>query len=82
MAILVAVWFYQTARRVGRDAFLWAAIGAGVFYATVFLWIGLNKTDWMEKLHHQSVAVGVFIHYLGSALGLLAAWLVRKVGLR
>lgn len=82
LAILVAVWFYQTARRSGRDAFGWAAVGAGVFYATVFLWVGLNKTDFMEQLHHQNVAVGIFIHYLGSALGLFTAWLVRRVWLR
>ncbi len=82
LAILVAVWFYQTARGLGREAFGWAAIGVGVFYAAVFAWVGLNKTDFMEQLHHQSLAVGIFIHYLGSGLGLLTAWLVRKVWLR
>ncbi|GAB6067698.1 hypothetical protein JCM13664_10160 [Methylothermus subterraneus] len=82
LAISVAVWFYQAARRSGRDPFFWAAVGAGVFYATVFLWVGVNKLGFMEQLHHQSVAVGAFVHYLGSALGLLAAWAVQKLGLK
>ncbi len=81
LAILVAVWFYRTATSRGQDPFLWAAVGVGVYYLAVFLWVWFNKTSFMEGVHHQSVAVGVFIHYLGSVLGLVAAWLVRRYGL-
>ncbi|MCX8048164.1 MAG: hypothetical protein N3A55_00700 [Methylohalobius sp.] len=82
LAIGVAVWFYRIAGQLGRDPLLWAVIGAVVFYGTVLLWTIFNKTAFMEQLHHQSLALGVFVHYLGSVLGLLAVWLTRKLGLR
>lgn len=82
MAIAVAVWFYRTAVRMkASEPLQWAAIGAGIYYLAVFLWVWLNKTSFMEGIHHASLIVGALIHYLGSVFGLCAAWLVRWYGL-
>ncbi len=82
LAIAVAVWFYQTAMRMKvAEPLKWAAMGAGIYYLTVFLWVWFNQSPVMESLHHQSLGLGVFIHYLGSALGLFAAWLLHRYGL-
>ncbi|WP_022948753.1 hypothetical protein [Methylohalobius crimeensis] len=79
LAILVAIWFYRSADRVGHpEPFKWGAIGAAVYYVAMFLWRWFANTGFMETLHHSSVTMGMLVHYAGVAIGLLAAWWLRK----
>jgi len=79
IAIAVAVWFFNTAQKIpDKDPVQWGAIGVAVYYVVVALWRFVTDIGFMADLHHQNVAIGMIIHYMGPALGVLAAWLVRR----
>ncbi len=79
IAIAVAVWFFNTAQKIpDKDPIHWGAIGVAVYYVVVALWTFVTDIGFMADLHHRNVAIGAIIHYLGPALGVLAAWLVRR----
>lgn len=79
VAIAIAVWFFTSAQKLpGRDPIQWGAVGVVVYYLTVALWSVVSDLGFLADFHHRSVAIGAFMHYLGVALGVLAAWLVKR----
>lgn len=79
IAIAVAVWFFNTAQKIpDKDPIQWGAIGAAVYYTIVALWTFITDIGFMADLHHKNVVIGMIIYYMGPALGVLVAWLVRR----
>ncbi len=79
VAIAVVAWFFTTAQKLpDKEPVQWAIIGVAVYYGILFLWTIVTDIGFMADLHHKNITIGAIIHYMGPALGVLAAWWVRR----
>jgi len=83
-AIVTAILAYQRAKETGRNAWLWAIIGASVYIGSqlivglavgVFLGFGVAFLDWPESVF-EDYQLGITI--LGLLGAIAASWLLIK----
>lgn len=78
IAILIAIWFYMTAVRIGApDPFKWVIHAVLMYFLVVFLWWWFANLPSMEPYHHKNLAAGLFFAYFGNLLGLAVVALIR-----
>lgn len=79
IAVFVTAWFFTTAQKIpGKDPIFWGAIGLGAYYLVVTLWVVITDIGFLAEFHHKSITIGLIVHYLGPALGVVAAWFIRR----
>lgn len=73
-ALLVAVWFYNTAPRSGRPAFSWCVSGVVVYFLAALLWSLAVTPTLKDMAQHQPNGLLIFtVRYAYIGIGLLAA---------
>ncbi len=85
-AIVIAVLAYRRARDNGRNGFLWAVIGAGVFIgaqmlvtfgAGILAGLGIAFLGWPETIYDDTMFVGP-ISVVAIGVSVLASWLLLR----
>ncbi|GEM_PF-1222116 len=79
-ALATAIWFFKTARKVGRDAWVWALIGFACFQgffslsASIFV---LPMSMLMPTTHDNSTALSTLVWILALAMSWFGSVFVR-----
>ncbi|MDD2760709.1 MAG: hypothetical protein PHH11_10510 [Methylomonas sp.] len=77
-AILVAVWFFNTAQRSGRPPVSWALSGVVVYFLAALLWSLIVTPGIKDVATHTLSGVLIFIvRYAYIGIGLIAAAIVN-----
>ena len=77
-AIVVAIWFFNTAPRSGRSPVSWAISGVVVYFLAALLW-SLIVTPGIKDaaIHNQSGVLIFIVRYAYVGIGLVAAAMVN-----
>lgn len=85
IAIVIGIWFYRSARAVGKNAAAWAAGGVLAFLAPSIPWGLFARVAILPALYRSgtgdagAIAVALFISVFGILLGLaLVFWMHKK----
>ncbi|MEQ6342914.1 MAG: hypothetical protein M3A44_15040 [Gammaproteobacteria bacterium] len=87
IAIIVAVWFFRSARAVGKNGISWAIAGVLAFLAPSLPWLLFIRSI-IPRLAESDLGdtpdwlVGFALGLVGIGLGLLAAFWLYKAKLR
>lgn len=77
-AIIIAVWFYLSAIKAGKNPWTWVAAGVVIYYLVGVFWMyGILKPIMGHSFYIHRMATGVAIKASGIVVGLLAGALVR-----
>ncbi|CAG1020140.1 hypothetical protein DOJK_00120 [Patescibacteria group bacterium] len=77
-AILVLVWFYQTARDKGEPAINWAVTGF-IGYAIVWAMLRFTLVSMLWKAVEKNVTMGFLLVQIPAVCGVIAAYFIRKI---
>lgn len=61
VAAFVAVWFYQTAKRTGRQPVSWAVAGIVVYFMVALLWTNLVTPPIKDAASHSQSGILIFL---------------------
>ena len=88
VAVIVAIWFFRSARAVGKSGVAWAIGGVLAFLAPSLPWLLFVRASLLPKLVKSNLsdfaetAVAVSLGLVGVGLGLLVAYLLYRANLR
>ena len=80
-AILIAVWFYHSARKAGKDnVWRWVGVGVVSYYAAGIVWVyAILPLILGRRLQMPSASMGIMIELSGIFVALLVvAWIRLK----
>ncbi len=79
-AIFIAIWFYTTARALGKNPVNWAAVGLLAYFIGATLWTFLVTPGLRDSVeHNQSYILGFIVRYGFVAVGFgCALWVKFK----
>ena len=60
-AAVIAVWFYFTAQKTGRDAISWAVVGLVIYLTVAFSWTWFITPSLKDMAIHSRNGLMVFI---------------------
>jgi hypothetical protein len=79
IAFLAAVWFYQSALKVGKPAVNWMIIGGVAFYAAMLVWTYLIMHPLLGRtFENHSFGLGLTIELSGALVGAVAVWKIHR----
>lgn len=74
VAAFVAVWFYMTAKRSGRQPISWAVAGILMYYIIALLWTNLVTPPIKDAASHSQSGFLIFLtRYAYIIVGLIGA---------
>jgi len=88
IAIVIGIWFYRSARAVGKSGGAWAVGGILAFLAPSVPWALFARAVIFPTLYHSStgndgaIAVALGVGLVGLLLGLALVFWIHKKNLR
>lgn len=76
-AILVLVWFYQTAKDKGEPAINWAVTGF-IGYAIVWAMLRFTVVSAFWKAVEKNITMGFLLVQIPAICGIIAAYFIRQ----
>ena len=77
-AILIAIWFFISAKRAKKNPYLWVTVGVISFYIFGIFWIyGIIKPVLGHAFFIHRMKTGIAIKASGLVVGILAGALIR-----
>lgn len=77
-AIIIAIWFYTTARAMGKNPVSWAVIGLLAYFIGAILWTVLVTPPLRDSVeHNQSYILGFIVRYAYVVVGVGCAMWVK-----
>lgn len=77
-AIIIAIWFYYSAKNAKKNPWPWVAVGIVVYYPACVLWIyGVLEPIMGQSFFIHRMGIGVGIKASGIIAGLLTGALIR-----
>ncbi len=83
IAVLVAVWFYFTAKKKGRQPVSWAIAGLVIFYMVELVWTWFVTPSLKDSAVHTQSSLLVFLTryaYIAVGLGCAAFFNIKFSG--
>ncbi len=79
-ALLIAVWFYTSAQKKGKNPVQWAIAGVVVYFIAAALWTFLVTPPLRDSVeHNQSYILGFIVRFGYVAVGgMVSAWVKFK----
>lgn len=78
-AVIVGVWFYNTAPRSGRQPVSWGISGVVVYFLAALLWSLAVTPDVKDAANHNQSSLLVFVvRYAYIAVGMVCAAMVNQ----
>jgi uncharacterized membrane protein YjjP (DUF1212 family) len=79
-SIVVAIWFFRSARAIGKSGLVWSIIGIGIVLLAGLVWIAIAITFIPSSLiFFPSTAIaGFLLKFFGVALSFALAFLVHR----
>jgi len=87
-AILVAIWFFESARKVGKNGISWAIIGILALILPSILWVIISRVTILPALMKTDIGPagaiisGLAIGLVGVGLGLVVVFWIYKMNLK
>lgn len=76
-AVLITVWFYQTAKQKGEPAINWAVTGL-IGYLLVWAMLRFTLVSALWKAVEKNVTMGFLLVQIPAICGIIAAYFIRQ----
>ena len=78
-ATFIAIWFFKTARRLGKEPIQWLFTGLASYYLPAILWTFMVTPPLRDMVeHNQSILLAWFVRFAYVVIGVLSAVWVKK----